>query len=145
MKTFVVDASTCLKWTFNDEVDSEIAITLQKHYLAGDINLIAPNLWLYEIINGLVSAKLKKKTLFLSDLDSKLVDLINSSPNLMDISDLSSLCLKNSVRYKISAYDSAYITLAHAHGLTFITADRKLAGKVGDLELAISLKEFKIN
>ena len=38
--------------------------------------------------------------------------------------------LHNSVKYNISGYDSAYITLAIAHDLPLITMDKKLAKKV---------------
>ena len=38
--------------------------------------------------------------------------------------------LRNSVKYNISGYDSAYITLAIAHNLPLITMDKKLAKKV---------------
>ena len=38
--------------------------------------------------------------------------------------------LRNSVKYNISGYDSAYITLAIAHDLPLITMDKKLAKKV---------------
>lgn len=145
MKTFVVDSSTSLKWVFRDEIYSREALNLQEKYLEGTINLIAPDLWLYEIINGLRNAHLKKSSLSTKSLNLKLTELIDSSPNLMNISDLSGFCLKYSFRYNISSYDSAYLTLAHAYGLTLITADDKLATKINDPTLAISLKEFKMD
>ena len=54
--TYVVDASTCLKWIFEDEIYSNQSLSLQKDYLSGIIVLIAPSLWSYEITNGIKSA-----------------------------------------------------------------------------------------
>lgn len=145
MITLVVDASVCLKWAFNDEIDSDLALTLQKNYFLGNINLISPTLWIYEIINSLKSASLKKPEISSSELTTKLHELTNFCPNLFDVSDLANLILKYSFLFNISAYDSAYVTLAHAHGLTLITADSKLAAKINDPKLAISLKAYYNN
>ncbi|MEK7550482.1 MAG: type II toxin-antitoxin system VapC family toxin [Patescibacteria group bacterium] len=144
MRTFVIDSSICLKWTLSDEIDSDKASDIQEMYVKGEFNLIAPDLWLYEVINGIKSVGLKKKLIPESKLTEKLLDLIKSQPNLMSISDIPEICLKNSLEFGISGYDSAYITLARVHGLTLITADEKLARKVNNPKLAISLKEFKI-
>ena len=95
-----------------------------------------------EIINGIKTAHLKKPSIPVNDLEIKLDHLIESSPNLLDISDLSSLCLKYSLHFNISAYDGAYLALAHANGLILVTADDKLATKINDPNLAISLKDY---
>jgi len=142
MKTFVIDASVSLKWILNDEIDSNIALDLQKKYFTGDINLIAPTLWTYETVNGLKTAHLKKPTLKISDLETKLDQLTNFGPNLFDISDLLNMCLKNALHFNISAYDSAYLTLAHAHEFTLITADTKLVEKINNPKLAMSLTDY---
>lgn len=144
MKTFVIDASTSLKWIFQDEIDSEKAVKLQREYLSGNISLVAPNLWYYEIINGLKSISLKKKSPSTKTLENKLIKLQESSPILMDVYDLSTLLLKYSLKFNISGYDCAYVILAFVNGLTLITSDNKLVKKVNDKNLAISLKEFRI-
>lgn len=144
MKTFVVDSSVCLKWVLNDEIDTEPARKLQIAYLNGKINLIAPNLWFYEVINVIRNIKLRNATIPNKLLETKLIDLLLSSPSLIDMSELGSQCLKYAITLSISAYDSAYITLAHAHGLALITADSKLADKINDSNLAISLRDVRI-
>lgn len=145
MKTFIIDSSVCLKWVLDDEVDTKPAKKLQKKYLNGEINLVAPNLWFYEVINVIKNTKSKNPSISNKLLETKLGDLLESSPSLMDMSELGLLCLKYAIKLGITAYDSAYLTLAHAHGLTLITADDKLATKINNPGLAISLKEFKIN
>ncbi|KKR86687.1 MAG: hypothetical protein UU32_C0012G0005 [Candidatus Woesebacteria bacterium GW2011_GWB1_41_10] len=145
MKTFVVDSSVCLKWVLDDEIDTEPAKELQKRYLNEEINLIAPDLWFYEILNILKSTKLRKPSIPNKSLETRLLDLLQSSPSLIDMSELGPQCLKYAINLGITAYDSAYITLAHAHGFTLITADNKLASKINNPELVISLKDIKIN
>src|SRR3989344_5268880 len=117
MKTFVIDSSTCLKWIFDDEVDANKASDIQELYVKSEINLVAPDLWFYEIINGIKGVWLKRRSTSEKELTEKLLDLIRTQPNLMSISDIPEECFKNSLKFNISAYDSAYITIALAHGL----------------------------
>lgn len=142
MTTLVVDSSVCLKWVLDDEIDANHALQLQKQYLAGEINLIAPNLWQYEILSGLKNVVLNNPTIPNSLLETKLLQLLDSSPNLFEVSDLYSLILKYAFSYQISAYDSVYLTLAHANGFTLVTADKKLAAKIADPKLVIYLSEY---
>ena len=51
-KTYVIDASVAIKW-FADERDSQSAILLRKSHSQGSVALIAPDLILYEVSNGL--------------------------------------------------------------------------------------------
>ena len=144
MKTFVVDSSVCLKWVLDDEIDVEQAKQLQKGYLSEKINLIAPGLWFYEVVNVIKNTKFKKPLISNKLLETKLIDLLESGPYLLDMSELGSACLKFALSFDITAYDSAYVTLAHAHGLTFITADNNLVAKINDPALAISLKDIRM-
>ena len=61
METFVIDASTSLKWVLDDEDNYLIAQKILEKYLNGKISLVAPDLWIYEIVNGLNSATLTKR------------------------------------------------------------------------------------
>ena len=142
MTSIVIDSSVSLKWVLDDEIDSDKALELQKHHLAGKINLIAPSLWYYEVVNGLKNASLTKPDLKISLLEAKLNQLLKSSPALQDIYDLSPLVFKNSYRYQISAYDSAYITLAHSHKIKLVTADSKLVTKIANPRLVMGLINY---
>lgn len=126
--TFVVDASTCLKWVFDDEIFASKALRLQKDYLQGKVNLLAPSLWFYEITNGIKSAALRSR---ISPLKSKslLRLLLKSKPETVPMEEVLIECLENAVKFDVSAYDSAYITLAQVNNFPFVTSDQKLAGK----------------
>lgn len=129
MKTFVIDASTCIKWVINDEENHKIAKIILNDYLDGKISLVAPNLWVYEIANGLKSAVLNKR---ISEFKGK--ELLNllliSKPGLLSIEPTIQTCYEISCKYQISIYDSAYLTLAQDIGVSFITADMKLVSKL---------------
>jgi len=143
MKTFIVDASTCVKWVLNDEEDHLIAKNILKDYLDEKISLVAPNLWIYEITNCLKSAVLKKR---ISEFTCH--DLLNliliAKPGLLSIEPMIQTCYKLSCKYQISIYDSAYLTLALENNVPFITADTKLLNKLKTLKkgIVISLGDF---
>lgn len=126
--TYVVDASTCLKWVFEDEVFSNQALKLQKHYLSGKINLVVPTLWFYEIANGIKSAALRSR---ISSAKSKtlLSLLLKSKPETVPMEEVLTECLENAIKLEVSAYDSAYITLAQISNVPLITSDKKLVNK----------------
>ena len=137
MKVWVVDASVSLKWVIDDELYSQPALKLQKEFLSGNVNLIAPQLWIHEIINGLKNPGRYSQEAYAT----KLRQILGSSPNLQDITDLSSFCLKFAFRYNVSGYDSTYLTLAHTRGLTLITADEGIERKISNPNLVIHLSK----
>ncbi len=140
MKKVVVDASVCLKWVF-EENDSDKARSLLTLSEKGDILLLAPDIWEYEIINGFASAILKNKLSYLHS--SKFLKLIlKVKPQTISMQDLSFKILRNCRDYQISAYDSAYVTLAIENGITLVSADEKLAQKVGNNTIVIGLAKF---
>ena len=139
MKKLVVDASVCLKWVFEEE-DSEKARFLLKQQEKNELLLFAPELWEHEIVNGFASAVLRKKVPFLTA--KKLLKLIlEANLEIISMTDLLAKCLENAKKYQISAYDSAYVTLALENGIVLVSADDRLVTKVGDKKLVISLKE----
>ena len=139
--TYVVDASTCLKWVFNDEIFSGEAILLQKQYLLGKINLIAPALWFYEITNGIKSAALRSR---IPSVKSKslLKLLLKSKPETIPMEEVLTECLENAIKFGISAYDSAYITLAQVNNHPLVTSDQKLVDKVPSSIKIVYLRDY---
>ena len=138
---YAVDASTCLKWVFNDEIFSDQAIQLQKQYLLGKISLIAPTLWFYEIANGIKSAALRSR---ISSAKSKLLLslLLKSKPKTVLMEEVLTECLENAVKFQISAYDSAYITLAQINNIPLITSDQKLVNRVPPSVQMVYLRDY---
>jgi len=125
---FVVDASTCLKWVLDDEILVTQARQLLKDHLQGKISLLAPDLWLYEVTNGIRSACLR--TRITSTTAQKLLKLLlKSRPETISLKDILPQVLANALKYEVSVYDSAYMTLAQINYLPLISSDQKLAGR----------------
>ena len=140
MRKVVVDASVCLKWVFEEE-DSEKARKLLTLSEKGDIFLLAPEIWEYEIVNGFVSALLKNKLSYLKS--KKLLKMVlEARPQMISAHELLLKSLENSHQYRISAYDSAYITLAIENRIVLISADEKLVQKVNNPNVAMTLARF---
>ncbi len=140
MKKIVVDASVCLKWVFEEE-DSPTARKLLREFLKGNLLLVAPNLWEYEIVNALASA-VRRKKITASKSHQLLKFLIQAKPETTSINDLLVSCLGNGQRYDISAYDSAYLTLAAENKMLLVSADEKLVSKIDNPKIAVNLQEF---
>ncbi len=140
MRNLVVDSSVCMKWAFEEE-GSEIARRILTDYQNDKILLFSPAIWEYEIVNALASAVHRKK---ISPLKSTnyLNLFIQSKPQIISLSDLLKPCLENTNRYQISAYDSAYVTMAKENKMLFISADEKLVRKIKDSKTAILLKDY---
>ncbi|MBI3384673.1 type II toxin-antitoxin system VapC family toxin [Candidatus Gottesmanbacteria bacterium] len=141
MKKLVIDASVCLKWVFEEE-DSEKARFLLKQQERNKLLLLVPQLWEYEIVNGFASAILRKKVPY--QKANKLLKLVlQANLEIIGMSDLLLKCLENAKKYQISAYDSAYVTLAKENKIVLASADDRLVEKVGNKKLAVSLKELE--
>lgn len=136
----VIDASVCLKWLFAEE-DSPQALSILKSCEAKKLTLLAPLLWEYEIANALVTAVARKKITFPRSLKF-LKFFLKSKPQLLSIGDEYKLCLTLAQKYRLSAYDSSYLTLAKAAKTILVSADAKLVGKVANKNLVIGLKEY---
>lgn len=140
MKKFVVDASVCLKWAFEEE-DSDIARSLLAESEKGSLLLLAPSLWEYEIINALAVAVRRGK--ITSRRSNALFDILwEAKPELIELSDLSKPCLENAKKYEISGYDSAYVTLAKENNIVLVSSDASLVRNIRNTLIAISLADL---
>ena len=131
MKSLVVDASVCLKWIFDDEENREQALRLLRLYINDEIALVAPDLWVYEVTNGIKSALLSRRVSY-NKAKSLLKFLMTVKPNLFSMQQVMASCLANSYKFRISIYDSCYVTLAMENGLVLISGDNKLVENVGN-------------
>ena len=118
----VVDASVSLKWALNDEDAVEQAIALRDDALAGQFQMVAPSLWLYEITNGLVTAV--RRARLAPDLGAQMLDLLQALGVCM-VDPSSADVYQQSLHYGIAAYDAAYLALAEALGAPLWTGDHR--------------------
>lgn len=134
MAELVVDASLALKWELDDEEFVQEAVAIRDaHLVEQKLQLIAPGLFLYEVVNGLTVAVRRLR------IDSErgaqmlrrlfAVGISLRQPNPGRIYEIAT-------QYGLSGYDSAYVALAEAGQVEFWTADRRLFDAVsGDLKL----------
>lgn len=144
MSGAVIDASVALKWALDDENAVEQALVLRDRYLADPLGfpLLAPTLWVYEIINGLWVA-VRRQRLPQEELRATLEDFLTIGVRLI-MPDAYRICEMAS-RYDLAAYDAAYLATAEETGMPLWVGDRdffaKVAGRyekihwIGDLAL----------
>lgn len=141
-KTYVIDASVCIKWfSSRDEEDVNIASLLRKQHMNRNILLMAPDILVYEIVNALAYNPLydtEKLNMAINSLYGMGISFIR--PYMEILYESSKLHFIN----KITIYDSVYIALAKYINAQFITADEKLFEKVKGIGSIILLKNYNI-
>lgn len=122
----VADASVVIKW-FIQEEHTDDAIRLRDDYADRIVDIATPDLMPYEVLNALrynpgfgesqlvqTARALEKFSLWMLPLEGELAER----------------CVEYSLRYGISVYDSAYLSLGVAEDIPVYTADRRLIDKV---------------
>jgi predicted nucleic acid-binding protein len=129
MKRAVLDASVILKWYLLDEEYGAQALILLQQRTAGELEILAPSLLAYELMNGLViagrRARLDQGTISLSFKGFMMLGV-----QFYDLSFLADKVLQYSRLYGRSIYDSSYLALADQEGIDLITADERLFNSV---------------
>ena len=118
----VVDASVVLKWQLDDEDCVSQAIALRDDYFArGAVRVIAPQLLMYEVVNGVATAARRKR--LSPDIAFQAVEnLVSLGIELRNVEPLR--VLEMALRYNLAAYDAAYLALAEAESCDLWTGDR---------------------
>jgi len=127
----VADASVVVKW-FVEEEHTRDALRLRDDYVDRVIDIASPGLLPYEVLNALrynpgfgerqlveTARALEKFSLWMLPLEGELAER----------------CVENSLRYGISVYDSAYLSLGVVRDIPVYTADQRLIDKVGHRSL----------
>ncbi|MGC9105092.1 MAG: type II toxin-antitoxin system VapC family toxin [Thermoprotei archaeon] len=135
----VVDASVVAKWFANEEYSRE-ALLIKEAYVKGAIDLSAPCILPFEVLNGLKytynlgERELEEVGKALSDFQITLYDFDSLLPEIAEISS----------RYGLTVYDSAYVALGKRLNDVVYTADERLLRKVRELEFVKHVREFRI-
>ncbi len=122
----IVDAIVILNAFFPDE-DQVPAQALIREQVMGRVELLAPNLLLYEVANAVVQARRRGRI-----SDEQAGDVLTSFEGLgiilrpVDWQQILPLAL----RFDRSAYDAAYLALAEMTERPLITGDRRLYNAV---------------
>ena len=129
VKRVVIDASVALKWRLRDEEATDKADALLDDFLAGNLVLLAPTLFDYEIANALRMAVIRQR-LSEQEAFTALQDFSQYTITRCDFAGFSMETLQLSAEHQRSAYDSAYLALAESQGVWFFTGDRRLFNAV---------------
>jgi len=136
---YAVDASVILKWFTQDrESDLEKALQLRKNFKERKIDLLCPELLIYEIVNVLR---------YKDDLEEKLIlKAILSIYEMEILISVNQKIMENALRlarkYGITVHDSTYLSFAQNLGCHLITADKKLFQKIKYLPGIIYISEY---
>ena len=145
MKRIVIDASVALKWYFADEEYGQKALGILDKYVSKEIDILAPSLLEYELINGLLIAKkrgrIKEEKILMAADGFTSLEL-----NLRNISFFYPKVIEYCSQFNSSAYDSSCLALADEERVPFITADRGLYTAVKkDLKWVEWLGDFSLS
>lgn len=117
----VVDASVALKWFLKEE-NSDKAEKLLKLHIESEILIVIPELFFYEVINGL---RYKKTTL--ENLRKSITELFDLQLHYESVSEKIMIrTTEISSEYDLTIYDATYISLAEKMNAKLITADEKI-------------------
>ena len=128
-KNIIIDASVGVKWfSAENEEKVEFAVLLQEKHFNGSIELSAPDLFIFEVLNSLVYKNKFNIAEINKIYDSlKLLNMNIIIPNDTIIKNAVSL----SVNLKLSYYDSVYVALAQEMESLLITEDKKILSHAG--------------
>lgn len=135
------DASVLLKWVLpgNDEQDTDAALELRDEAVAGHLDLVVPQLWIYEVGNTLARR-------FPDDADELLASVagfrlaearLDSGWRRRAVS----LC----ATYGVAFYDAAYHAVALGLGGVFVTADERYVRRASKAGGISTLRRWRIS
>ncbi|MYA12860.1 MAG: type II toxin-antitoxin system VapC family toxin [Gemmatimonadetes bacterium] len=134
------DASVLLKWVLpgDEEQDTDAALELRDGAVAGTLDLVVPQLWIYEVGNTLARR-------FPSDADELLASLADFGLTEARLdSRWRSRAVSLSVTYGVAFYDAAYRTVALGLGGVFVTADERYVRRASKAGGISSLRQWRM-
>ena len=130
-KPTVIDASVALAWILPDENISPEVNELYQRFAAGKINLIAPQLLFYEVLNGIRSAVIQHR--LDQNLAVKAIQQFNQLGIHLQVEQDGTDIVNLAVKLNLSVYDAAYIILTNKLKATLYTSDQKLFKAIGSV------------
>lgn len=119
---FVIDASVAASWLLPDELDARAE---QAYALLDSDQALVPGLWWFEIRNVFLTCERRGR--IDAQQSRRALALLSGLPIQLDHAADGGLLLDLARRHRLSAYDAAYLELAHREGLSLATLDEALA------------------
>ncbi|MCK4931004.1 MAG: type II toxin-antitoxin system VapC family toxin [Candidatus Aminicenantes bacterium] len=129
MNRIVIDASVVLKWYLSDEKHGYTALQILDKYVSYEIEILAPSLLEYEVLNGLFIAR-KRGRIQEEMVVTAVEGFLSLEIQQKDISFFYPEVLHFSESYNLSIYDASYLAVANEEGALLVTADKNLYNKV---------------
>ena len=136
----VVDSSVVVKWFIEEEYSKE-ALTIRDSFVEGLIEIIAPSLLNFEVLNALKYSgafgedELKEVARILRDYQFAVYELSG---------DYAEKTVEIAMRKGITIYDASYTALAVTERTNLYTADERLLAKTRDLNVIKHIRDFRI-
>jgi predicted nucleic acid-binding protein len=121
---FILDASIALKWVL-EEPDSIPAMHVRDEAAAGRYDLLAPDVFPFEIAYALTKAE-RRRAVKVGEAEEMASDVFADMPELYPATDLLFAAIRLSSQLRTGLYDCLYLVLAEQEGVPLLTADVKL-------------------
>ena len=133
MRLAVIDAGIALSWVLPDETTAQPAAEVLAAFRAGEVRLLAPSRWEYEVGNVLRLAVTRGR---IGEIDGAeaLRSLLELGVDLAPFAPLAEPAWELSLAHQLTIYDAAYLALAQENACPLYTLDRQLiaaAEKIG--------------
>lgn len=140
----VVDASVAVKWYLPEgEDDLDAARLVLDRFSAGALDLVAPDLLLYEVASAVTVATIGRHPRLTAALGDLAIDrFLGLELRIAEAAGLLPAAYALVHRHGCALYDASYLALAQRLGIRFITADRKLHRRIGDLPEVLWLADY---
>lgn len=140
LKGYVLDSSVVIKW-FSQEENTDLALKIRGSFVNGDIEIVVPDLQLYEISNALRYNKSIKKS-GVNDAIKSLIEI--GIKIIVPTEDIMKIAIDIAYEHDMTIYDAYFIALAKELGFIFVTSDEKLYNKIKNLNFTKLLKELDV-
>jgi predicted nucleic acid-binding protein len=124
VRRLVVDASVAIKWLNPYETLADKANDIRNDYEQGQLSLLVPAFWDYEVVNGINKAVARRDLTEQEGHEAIALLLAVQAHKVPLPSPQESYALAH--KYRRSVYDRWYLSLAEQTGCEFWTADAKL-------------------
>jgi len=133
---YVLDSSTALKWVLA-EPDSSKALQLRDEFIRAVHDLLAPDIFQFEIGHALTRAE-RQRRILVGQASLFWADIMSTAPDLEPSGTLVPRALVLLSNFRIGLYDCLYIAVAERERCKLLTGDQRLVNTFPALTVPIS-------